>query len=105
MPKMGSHCSFEHLKHKLWPKEGARSRTTNLTPDHKKSGKDPIYLATDDVPQLCLRPHFDQRSARKVMGLQSLGSLDWRDFGTPTRECRGSPEREKPFGCGPHGEV
>jgi hypothetical protein len=22
MSKMGSHCSFEHLKHKLWPKEG-----------------------------------------------------------------------------------
>ncbi len=24
MFKMGSHCSFEHLKHKLWPKEGSR---------------------------------------------------------------------------------
>jgi len=23
MSKMGSHCSFEHLKHKLWPKEGS----------------------------------------------------------------------------------
>jgi hypothetical protein len=22
MSKMGSHCSFGHLKHKLWPKEG-----------------------------------------------------------------------------------
>jgi hypothetical protein len=22
MSKMVSHCSFEHLKHKLWPKEG-----------------------------------------------------------------------------------
>ncbi len=22
MSKMGSHCSFKHLKHKLWPKEG-----------------------------------------------------------------------------------
>ncbi len=21
MSKMGSYCSFEHLKHKLWPKE------------------------------------------------------------------------------------
>jgi len=35
MFKMGSHCSFGHLKHKLWPKEG--------------SGVDPIYLFTDDV--------------------------------------------------------
>jgi hypothetical protein len=23
MFKMGSHCSFGHLKHKLWPKEGS----------------------------------------------------------------------------------
>jgi hypothetical protein len=22
MSEMGSHCSFGHLKHKLWPKEG-----------------------------------------------------------------------------------
>jgi hypothetical protein len=22
MSKVGSHCSFGHLKHKLWPKEG-----------------------------------------------------------------------------------
>jgi hypothetical protein len=38
-----------HLKHKLWPKEGAGSRTTSLTPDQKKSGIDPIYLATNNV--------------------------------------------------------
>jgi len=25
MSKMGSHCSFGHLKHKLWPKEGQES--------------------------------------------------------------------------------
>jgi hypothetical protein len=31
------------------------------------------------------------------MGLQSLGSPWWQDFGTP--------EREKPFGCGPREEV
>jgi hypothetical protein len=23
MSKMGSHCPFAHLKHKLWPKEGS----------------------------------------------------------------------------------
>jgi hypothetical protein len=50
MPKMGLHYSFEHLKHKLWPKEGAGSRTTSLTPDQKKLGIDSIYLATDNVP-------------------------------------------------------
>jgi len=50
MSKMGLHCSFEHLKHKLWPKEGAGSQIANLTLDQKKSGIDPIYLAADDVP-------------------------------------------------------
>jgi hypothetical protein len=50
MPEMGSHCSFEHLKHKLWPKERAGSRIASLTPNQKKSRIDPIYLATDDVP-------------------------------------------------------
>jgi hypothetical protein len=49
---MGSHCSFEHLKHKLWPIEGAGSRIANLTPDQKKSGIDPIYLAVDNVPHI-----------------------------------------------------
>jgi hypothetical protein len=50
MPKMGSHYSFGHLKHKLWPKEGAGSWIVNLTLDQKKSRINPIYLAADDVP-------------------------------------------------------
>jgi hypothetical protein len=50
MPTMGWHCSFGHLKHKLWTKEKAGSRTASLTPDQKRSGIDPIYLATDNVP-------------------------------------------------------
>jgi len=55
MSKMGSHCSFGHMKHKLWPKEGpgvklaAESQTANLTPDQKKSGIDPISLSADNV--------------------------------------------------------
>jgi hypothetical protein len=50
MSKMGSRCSFGHLKHKLWPKERSGSRTASLTPDQKMLGIDPIYLAADDVP-------------------------------------------------------
>jgi hypothetical protein len=38
--------------------------------------------------QLCFRPRFNPRSARKVMGLQSPGSPVGRDFGTPARESR-----------------
>jgi hypothetical protein len=53
---MGLHCSFRHLKHKLRPKEGpgvkTESQIVNLTPDQKKSGIDPIYLAAGDVPHI-----------------------------------------------------
>jgi hypothetical protein len=38
--------------------------------------------------QLCFRPHFDPRSARKVMGRRSPESPGKRDFGTPTWESR-----------------
>ncbi len=34
MFKMGSHVSFEYLKHKLWPKERARNQIAKLTFDH-----------------------------------------------------------------------
>jgi hypothetical protein len=33
--------------------------------------------------QLCFRLHFDPKSARKVMGLQSPGNHNCRDFGSP----------------------
>jgi hypothetical protein len=53
MSKMGSHCSFGHLKQKLRPKErpGVKtgSQIASLTPDQKKSGIDPIYLAAGNV--------------------------------------------------------
>jgi hypothetical protein len=72
------------------------SRIANLTPDHKKSGIDLFPMCDLGVRhgvgssrqelQLCFRLHRNPRSARKVMGLQSLGSPIWRDFGTPTQE-------------------
>jgi hypothetical protein len=40
MSKMGSLGSFEHLKHKLWPKKGPGVEFGSLTPDHKESGID-----------------------------------------------------------------
>jgi hypothetical protein len=49
MFKMGSHCSFGHLKHKLWPKRKVGSQIANLTLDQKKSGINPIYLAIGGV--------------------------------------------------------
>ncbi len=80
MSKMSSHCSFGHLKHKLWPKEGPR-----LTLDQKKSGIDPIYLATDNVRQtigkLSMRATtLLQIAPRSKVCLQGYGAPKSREF-------------------------
>jgi hypothetical protein len=104
MSKMGSHCSFERLKRKLWPKEGPGVELPGvcqfwlLTTKSRESTRNTWLQTTCDIPlknsrrelQLCFRPHFDPRSARKVMGLQSPWSLAGRDFETPARESRDS---------------
>ncbi len=46
MSKVGLHCSFGHLKHKLWPKEGPGVK---LVKHRKKSRIDPIYLCAENV--------------------------------------------------------
>jgi hypothetical protein len=81
---MGLYCSFEHLKHKLWPKEGSGVKLSVWLPTRKsrESTRFTWLQTTCHIPlessqrelQLCLRPHFDLSSARKVMGLQSPGS-------------------------------
>jgi hypothetical protein len=98
MSKMGSHCSFGHLKHKLWLKEGPRVELPIWLPTRKsqESTRFTWLQTTCHIPlersrrelQLCFRSHFDPRSDRKVTGLQSRGSPGWRDFGTPMRESR-----------------
>jgi hypothetical protein len=105
MSKMGSHCSFGHLKHKLWANEGSGVEfpgvcqfwlpTTNSQESTQNIGRQttcniPLESSRREL-QLCLRPRRDPRFARKVMRLQSHGSPGWRSFGTPTRESRGSP--------------
>jgi hypothetical protein len=94
MSKMGSHCSFGHLKHKLWPKEGPGVELPGVcqfwlpTTKRRKSTRNTCLQTTCDIPlessrrelQLCFKPHFDPRSARKVMGLQSPESPIGRDF-------------------------
>jgi hypothetical protein len=107
MSKMGSHCSFGHLKHKLWPKEGPGIKLPIwlLTRKSQESTRFTWLQMTCDIPlesswrelQLCFRPHLNPRSTRKVMLLQSRESSNWHDFE--------SPGREKPFGCSPRGEV
>jgi len=103
MSKMGSHCSFKHLKHKLWPKEGPRVKLPIWLPTRKsrESTRFICLKTTCNIPlessrrelQLCLRPNFNQRFFRKVMGLQNRRSPNCRDFGIPTQESR---ERKAP---------
>jgi hypothetical protein len=98
MSKMGSHCSFGHLKHKLWPKEGPWVKLSIWLPTRKsrESTRFTWLHTTCHLPlessrqelQLCFRAHLDPRSSPKVMGPQSYKSVRWRDFGTPTRESR-----------------
>jgi len=93
MSKMGSDHPFGHLKHKLWPKEGPWVKLVVwlLTTKSQESPRFPCVQVTCHillesswwVLQLCFRPHLDWRSSRKVMGLQSHGSLDFGNFGSP----------------------
>jgi hypothetical protein len=86
-------------------KTKVRSQSGNLTLDHGKLGINPIPLRACDVRlalessqwrlQLWFRPHLDRRSAQEVIVLQSCGTLDLGDFGTPIWESRD----KKPFGC------
>jgi hypothetical protein len=108
---MGSYDPFGHLKHKLWPKEGARVKLTIwfLTTKSQESTQFPCVQVVCNIPlkryqqglQLCFRPHFNRRSAHKIMGPQSHRSPNFGNFGTLTWESRD----KKPFGCGPHEEA
>jgi hypothetical protein len=44
MSQMGSHCSFGHLKHKLWPKEG-RESNCQFDSQPQKVGNRPDLLS------------------------------------------------------------
>jgi hypothetical protein len=126
MSKMGSHCSFGHLKHKLRPKEGPGVKTgsqiANLTPDQKKSGIDPIYLAAGDVSPIveklstrattlletALRSKVCSQSYAASKSRESWLAQFWDSHTGVPRESRGSPGSlgtKRPFRCGPRGEV
>jgi hypothetical protein len=106
---MGLHHPFEHLKHKLWPKEGPGVKLAIRLPTtkSKKSTRFPYLQVVCDIPlesskqglQIFFRPRLHWRSSREVMGPQSYKSPNHGNFGTPTWESRD----KKPFRCGPHG--
>jgi len=109
--KMGLHHPFWHLKHNLWPKErsGIKLAVWLLTTKSRELTRFPCVQVACYIPlkssrrglQLCFRHHYDRRSAHKVMGLQSHGSPNFGNFGTPIWESRD----KKSFGCGPRGEA
>jgi len=107
MSKMGSHCSFGHLKHKLWPKEGPGVEFPGVrqfwlpTTKSRESTRNTWLQKTFDISveksrrdlQLCFRRKINLSSAPKVIRLQSRGSPAGRDFGTPARESRESQDK------------
>jgi hypothetical protein len=96
MFKMGLHCPFGHLKHKLWPKEGSRVKLPIWLPTTKsrESTQIPYVQIMCNIPlkssrwglQFCFGPHCNRRSTHEVMGFQSHGSPNGGNFGTPTWE-------------------
>jgi hypothetical protein len=94
MFKIGSHCLFKYLKHKLWPKEGSGVKLAKSWESTRFTWLQtmchiPLESSRWEL-QLCFRLHFDLRSARKVMGLQSCESPRWRNSGEKSHLDAGS---------------
>ncbi len=81
---MGSHNSFGHLKHKLWPKEGAEVKLL-IWLSIIKSQESPWFPCFQVLCHILLKsfrwglqiffkPHLNRRCAHKVMDPQSCGS-------------------------------
>jgi hypothetical protein len=93
MSKMGSHDQFGYLKHKLWQNEWSGVKLPIWLPT-TKSKESPRFIFMQvawHIPlenswkwiQLFLRPHLNWRFVKEVMGLQSCGSPNFENFGTP----------------------
>jgi hypothetical protein len=108
---MGLDDPFGHLKHKLWPKEGpgVKMPIWFLTIKSRESPWFPCMQVTCHILleiswqglQLCFGPHFNWRSAHKVIGPQSYGSPNLGNFGIPIWEFRD----KMTFGCWPRGHA
>jgi hypothetical protein len=93
MSKMCSDIPFGYLKHKLWPKEGPGIKVPTWL-SITKSRESPWFtclhvtchisleISWQDL-QLFFWPNFNQRFAQEIMGLQSCGSLNFKNFETP----------------------
>jgi hypothetical protein len=92
MSKMGSHGSFGYLKLKLWPKERLRMKQP-IWLSTTKSQELPWFIciqmvcdisleSSQQMFQLFFRHHFNCRSTKEVMSIQSCGSPNFKNFKT-----------------------
>jgi hypothetical protein len=98
MSKMGSHCSFGHLKHKLWPEVRPRVKLAIWlsTTKSQELTQFPCVKVTCDITlenyqwglQLCFRLHCNRRSAKEVMRPQSRERPNYGNFEIPAWESR-----------------
>jgi hypothetical protein len=100
MFKIGSHCSFGYLKHKLWPKEGLGVKLaiwlSTTKSQESTSSRCPIWECNTTLEsswrelQLWLRPCCDQTLQSGYMGIQSSGTLTGTisglHFGSPGKK-------------------
>jgi hypothetical protein len=97
MSKMGSHDPFEHLKHKLWPKERPGVKLVVWFPITKRweppwfpcvqvACNTPLESSQEGL-QLCFKPHSNHKSIRKVMGPQCCKNPSCQNFRTPGTKC------------------
>jgi len=109
MFKMDSHWSFEHIKPKLWAKEGPGVKLAIWLPTTKSWEStsswrlqmecDRAFESSRGKLQLWFRPHSNQRSEPGVVSVQNSGSPTQDSFGTATWESW----EKKPFRFGSHG--
>jgi hypothetical protein len=105
MSKMGLHCSFGHLKHKLWPKEGSG---VNCQFDSRplKVGNRPDLLVYRGLATYCWKAlnksynfALDRTSIEgllaKLWGSKVAGVPIWAILGLPLE----SLGTKSPFGC------
>jgi hypothetical protein len=93
MSKMSPHDPFNHLKHKLWPKEGLGVKLPIWLPN-TKSQKSPWFICMQvacHIPlesswgglKLWFISHFNWRSTQEIMSLQSCKNPNFGNFEIP----------------------
>jgi hypothetical protein len=111
MYEMGSHDPFGHLKHKSWSKEGSGVKFDNLTPNHKKSGIDPISLCAGGMPHIVEKLSMRTTTLlwtsyqSKVCKESYVPPKSWKSQVWEFRDFDLGVPGQNAFGCGPHGEA